>query len=65
MGSDGNLVAYRKGGGPGIGNSYWSTATMNNPGAYLKFQNDGNLVVYKKDGGEGKGGAVWSSNTWQ
>ncbi|MFF4582802.1 trypsin-like serine protease [Streptomyces sp. NPDC001373] len=65
MGGDGNLVAYRKGGGPGIGNSYWSTATMNNPGAYLHFQNDGNLVVYKKDGGEGKGGALWSSNTWQ
>ncbi|WP_328972804.1 hypothetical protein [Streptomyces sp. NBC_00239] len=65
MGGDGNLVAYRKGGGPDSGNSYWSTATYGNPGAYLHFQNDGNLVVYKKDGGEGKGGAIWHSNTWQ
>ncbi|MFI5866490.1 trypsin-like serine protease [Streptomyces sp. NPDC051546] len=65
MGADGNLVAYRKGGGPGLGNSFWSTATFGNPGAYLLFQNDGNLVVYKKDGGEGKGGAIWNSATWQ
>ncbi|MFD8789744.1 trypsin-like serine protease [Streptomyces vinaceus] len=65
MGPDGNLVAYRKGGGPTSGNSFWSTATYGNPGAYLHFQNDGNLVLYKKDGGEGKGGALWSSNTYQ
>ncbi|MFD7625520.1 FG-GAP-like repeat-containing protein [Streptomyces sp. NPDC059851] len=63
MQRDGNLVAYRKGGGDGLGNSYWSTATFGNPGAYLTFQNDGNLVVYKKGGGEGKGGALWTSGT--
>ncbi|MFF9050222.1 FG-GAP-like repeat-containing protein [Streptomyces erythrochromogenes] len=61
MQRDGNLVAYRKGGGEGTGNSYWSTATFGNPGAYLAFQNDGNLVVYGKEGGEGKGGALWAS----
>ncbi|MFE5768681.1 FG-GAP-like repeat-containing protein [Streptomyces sp. NPDC056485] len=63
MQRDGNLVAYRKGGGDGAGNSYWSTATFGNAGAYLAFQNDGNLVVYRKDGGEGKGGALWASGT--
>ncbi|MFG2335359.1 FG-GAP-like repeat-containing protein [Streptomyces yangpuensis] len=63
MQRDGNLVAYRKGGGEGKGNSYWSTATFGNPGAYLTFQNDGNLVVYRKDGGEGRGGALWASGT--
>lgn len=63
MQRDGNLVAYRKGGGDGTGNSYWSTATYGNTGAYLTFQNDGNLVVYRKDGGEGKGGALWASGT--
>ncbi|MGW6822991.1 trypsin-like serine protease [Streptomyces sp. NPDC055005] len=64
MGRDGNLVAYRKGGGDGIGNSFWSTATFGNPGAYLHFQSDGNLVLYKKDGGQGKGGSLWATGTF-
>jgi hypothetical protein len=63
MQTDGNLVVYKNGGGPGKGGALWATGTSGHSGAYAMMQNDGNLVVYKSTGGPGKGGALWASGT--
>ena len=64
MQSDGNLVVYAGGGGPGSGGALWSSGTWGNSGAYATVQDDGNLVVYKSGGGPGVGGGLWSSGTY-
>ncbi len=53
---DGNLVVYRRDGGPGAGGALWSTGTWHSPGAYAVLQDDSELVVYGRDGG-----ALWST----
>jgi hypothetical protein len=65
MQRDGNLVVYRKGGGPSAGGALWSTRTHGHTGAYAVMQNDGNLVVYKSGGGPTAGGALWATNTYR
>ncbi|MEV7524473.1 glycoside hydrolase domain-containing protein [Streptomyces sp. NPDC091371] len=65
MQDDGNLVVYRKGGGPTTGGALWSTGTWGHPGAYAHLQDDGNFVVYAQGGGQGIGGALWSTGTWR
>ncbi|WP_344640893.1 hypothetical protein [Kitasatospora cystarginea] len=42
--SDGNLVVYPAGGGPG-GPALWASGTYNHPGAHLAIQADGNIVI--------------------
>ncbi|MFD9338975.1 glycoside hydrolase domain-containing protein [Streptomyces sp. NPDC060028] len=61
MQDDGNLVVYRKGGGPTTGGSLWSTGTWGHTGAYAMLQADGNFVIYA----QGTGAALWSSGTWR
>jgi hypothetical protein len=60
MQSDGNLVAYASGGGPGAPdrNGTLPSNTNGNPGAFLRMQDDGNLVIYANDSA-----ALWASNT--
>jgi hypothetical protein len=65
MQTDGNLVVYKSGGGPGIGGALWSTGTSGHSGAHAVMQNDGNFVVYRSGGGPTSGGALWASNTWR
>ncbi|MEW2161054.1 hypothetical protein AB0950_38430 [Streptomyces sp. NPDC007189] len=59
MQTDGNLVVYKNGGGPGLGGALWSSKTYGNPGAYATVQTDGNIVVY----GNASTSALWASGT--
>lgn len=65
MQDDGNLVVYRKGGGPTTGGGLWNTGTWGHPGAYALLQPDGNFVIYAAGGGPATGGALWNSGTWR
>ncbi len=53
MGVDGNYGVY------GNNKTYFSTGTVNHPGAYLVLQDDGNLVLIYNNS------AVWNSGTEQ
>jgi hypothetical protein len=53
MQMDGNLVVYAP-----SGNAVWSSATYDNPDAFLSVQDDGNAVIYTRDGS-----VLWSTGT--